>query len=117
MADTKEVEFDRRSSKKTGFVSHMLETFSGRQGRKVAFGIWGFIAADSLISTGKIDQVIYWKMFLTCALLIGFGTILDSIVAKVGDAFAGGVASRLSSVTVKKTEEVTTSVAADTKQP
>ncbi len=116
MADKKEVEIDRRTNKEKGFVSHVLETFSGRQGRKVAFGIWGFIAADSLISTGKIDETIYWKMFLTCALLIGFGTILDSIVAKVGDAFAGGVAARLNSITIKKTEEVTTSVATDTKQ-
>ena len=82
------VEYDRRRNNEKRFITHVVEMLNGKQGRKVAFGIWGFVAANTLISQGKIDAVIYWKMFLTCALLIGFGTVLDSVVSKIGDAVA-----------------------------
>jgi hypothetical protein len=86
------VENDRRRNPDKRLITHVVEIFNGKQGRKVAFGIWGFVAANSLIMADKITADIYWKMFLTCALLIGFGTVLDSVVSKLGDAvsvFAG----------------------------
>jgi len=84
---------DRR--KEDGLVRTVLEIFVGRQSRKVAFGIWAFIAANALISSGKIDMAVYWKMFLVCAMLIGFGTIADSILEKLGDQLAAKVADKI----------------------
>lgn len=81
--------------RKKYMMAQVVDVFIGRQSRKVAFGVWGFIAANSLIASGKIDMVIYWKMFLTCALLIGFGTILDSIVEKIGDQLAGKISAKV----------------------
>jgi len=81
--------------RKKYMLAQVVDVFIGRQSRKVAFGVWGFLAANSLIASGKIDMIVYWKMFLTCALLIGFGTILDSIVEKIGDQLAGKIATRI----------------------
>jgi len=81
--------------RKDYFWPHVMDVFIGRQSRKVAFGVWGFVAANSLIASGKIDMVVYWKMFLTCAALIGFGTILDSILEKMGDQLAAKLVSKL----------------------
>lgn len=96
-----------RRKKETGVIGHITETLIGKQSRKVAFGVWGFIAANTLISTGKIDIVTYWKMFLTCALLIGCGTIIDETLAKLGDKIAGFAATKINTV-VETTTKVTT---------
>lgn len=81
--------------RRKGNISHLVDVFVGKQSRKVAFGVWGFLAANGLIGAGKIDMQVYLKMFFTCASLIGFGTILDSILEKVGDKFAAAVVTRV----------------------
>ena len=93
MGDEKMIKERRR-----GFFSHVIDVFSGRQGRKVAFGIWGFIAANAFLAEGRITADIWWKCFLTCMLLIGFGTIMDSIVAKLGDAASLALGNRAASL-------------------
>lgn len=67
-------------------ISAVAETFVGRQGRKVAFGVWGFWVANYFLREGKILELTWWKVFITCALLIGFGTLLDPIVKNLGAA-------------------------------
>jgi len=106
MAENILPEVERRA-KETGIISHIAETLVGKQSRKVAFGIWGFIAANTFLTTGKIDMVFYWKMFLTCALLIGFGTILDDILMKFGDKVATVAAKKVNTV-VETTETTVT---------
>lgn len=69
-------------------LAQVVDVFIGRQSRKVAFGVWGFLAANGFLATDKITADVWWKCFLTCALLIGFGTIVDSIVEKLGDKLA-----------------------------
>lgn len=81
------VEYERRKNEK-GLITHVVEIFSGKQGRKVAFGIWGFWVSTALLTEAKITSEIWWYCFLTCAALIGFGTTLDSVVTKLGDAVA-----------------------------
>lgn len=98
-------EIERRKEKNDskGLLRFAAELLNGKQGRKAMFGIWGFFAANALISSGKIDQAIYWNMFLTCALLIGFGTVLDSVVAKVGDAISVFVGDKVAAILGKVT--------------
>ena len=81
--------------RKRYFISHVVDVFIGRQSRKVAFGVWGFIAANAFLADNKITADVWWKCFLTCALLIGFGTIVDSIVEKIGDKLADKAANAL----------------------
>lgn len=63
---------------------HIAETLIGKQSRKVAFGIWLFFAANAFLSAGKIDVMTWWKCTLLSGLLIGFGTVLDSIIEAYG---------------------------------
>lgn len=117
--DKPQVEYDRRAKSGTGFMRHILETFSGKQGRKAAFAIWGFWVGTGLLTKDKITPEIWWHVFLTCALLIGFGTILDSVVAKFGDAAVSVFTDKISKFksTLTVTKEVSTSVDATTQQP
>lgn len=101
MAD---VERDRRRNPEKSIIRFFLETFGGKQGRKAMFGMWGFVAANALINAGKIDQGTYWHMFLTCALLIGFGTVLDSVVEKFGDAVAAMAGDKVNAMLGKRKE-------------
>jgi hypothetical protein len=94
--------------RKKYFWSHITDVFIGRQSRKVAFGVWGFIASNAFLADGKITPDIWWKCFLTCAMLIGFGTIVDAIVEKMGDQLAGKAAK------VFKSSEETTRVVTTT---
>lgn len=102
--ESKTPEVNRRK-KENGITSHIVETLIGKQSRKVAFGIWGFIAANTLITSGRIDAIVYWKMFLTCALLIGFGTVLDDVLMKFSDKVSGIAAKKVN--TVIETTETT----------
>lgn len=108
-------EHDRRTNKEKRLITHIVEVFNGKQGRKVAFGIWGFIAANTFLANGKLDVPTYWYMFLTCALLIGFGTIVDSIVSKLGDAVVAIFADKVSRLKTVATitEKNVTEVKAD----
>lgn len=96
---------ERRKEK--GLITHVVETFNGKQGRKVAFGIWGFWVGTGLLIQDKITSEIWWWVFLTSAALIGFGTTFDSVVSKLGDAvvviFADRV-SKLKNITTVTTE-------------
>jgi hypothetical protein len=98
--------------RRKGNIAHIIDTFIGKQSRKVAFGIWGFIAANALIQEGKIDMRVYVEMFFTCAALIGFGTILDDILRKLGDKLADKAAGRISAVTSTIKTETTVTEAA-----
>lgn len=102
-----------RRKKESGVTGQIVETLIGKQSRKVAFGIWGFIAANTFLATAKIDADVWWKCFLTCALLIGFGTILDSTLAKVGDYIASSVGKKINSavnIVTVRTEETASDV-------
>ncbi len=99
-------EIDRRK-KETGIIAHIIETLIGKQSRKVAFGIWGFIADNALIASGKISEKTWWYVFLTCAVLIGCGTVIDEVLLKLGDKIAGFTANKINTV-VETTTKVTT---------
>ena len=75
-------------------LDKIIAVFIGRDGRKVAFGIWLFWVATSLIAVGKIESAHWFYCAISSALLIGFGTITDAIVAKVGDAAADWLRGR-----------------------
>lgn len=117
MADEKVPEYDRRNRKEKGLITHIVETFNGKQGRKVAFGIWWFWVSTGLLIKGLITNEQWFYCSIFCALLIGFGTIVDSIVAKMGDAvvaiFADKVSRLKSVVSITETKEVTAGVASD----
>ena len=103
-------EVKKRARDKAGEnLWQIVETFTGRQGRKVAFGMWGFWVATALRRTDLISAEIWWWCFLVCALLIGFGTIIDTLVerlgAKVVDVLAQFVGTRVS-VAAAKIEKV-----------
>lgn len=90
-------EVDRRQ-KETGVTGHIIETLIGKQSRKVAFGVWGFIADNAFLASGKITEKTWWWVFLTCAVLIGCGTILDEVLTKLGDKLAGLAADKVNTV-------------------
>lgn len=100
-------ELDRRK-KETGVFAHIAETFIGKQGRKAAFGIWGFWVATSLRVADKISAEQWWYVFLTCALLVGFGTIADALVTKLGDAVVTFAGNKIASITHVKTDVTVT---------
>ncbi len=93
--------------KETGLLRHIAETLIGKQGRKVAFGIWGFLAANAFLEIGKIDAHTWMVCFVTCMLLIGFGTLMDTFVENLGgklvDVIAGVVGNRVSIISNKTT--------------
>jgi hypothetical protein len=91
--ETEKKEFVEK--RKGYFWAHIGDVFIGRQSRKVAFGVWGFIAANAFLADGKITPQLWWEVFLTCALLIGCGTIVDSILEKIGDKLAEKVAAKI----------------------
>jgi len=106
---------ERRRPEK-GLITHVVELFNGKQGRKVAFGIWGFWVSTGLLMKDKITGEIWWWVFLTSAALIGFGTTFDSVVTKLGDAIAAVFAdkvSRFKSVVSVTESKVTTEVETD----
>lgn len=96
-------EVERRKPE-TGLIRHVAETLIGKQSRKVAFGVWGFIADNTFLATGKIAEHTWWLVFLTCASLVGFGTLLDEFLRTVGDKVAGSVAGKINTVIASKTE-------------
>lgn len=61
------------------------EIFVGKQSRKVAFGIWGFWVATGFRAADKIPPEMWWWCFVLSALLVGFGTIVDDLVRRLGD--------------------------------
>lgn len=96
-------EVERRKPE-TGLFRHIAETLIGKQSRKVAFGVWGFIADNTFLATGKITEHTWWLVFLTCASLVGFGTLLDELLRTLGDKIVGVAARRLNAVIETKTE-------------
>lgn len=104
-------ERDRRK-KETGFIAHILETLTGKQSRKVAFGIWVFAVSTTLLKDALIAADIWWNCVLLCGALIGLGTVLDETIAKFGDLIAVFSADKVKAVFSKKTE--TTTVTSET---
>lgn len=45
--------------------------------RKVAFGIWGFIAGTFLVYFDKIPNYQWLECFALCSVLVGGGTLMD----------------------------------------
>ncbi len=107
MTDNKIPEIDRRQ-KETGMIGHIVETLIGKQSRKVAFGVWGFIADNAFLASGKITPDLWWKVFLTCALLIGFGTILDEVILTFGKSVAVWAATKVQTIVNTKVETTVT---------
>ncbi len=105
MADAVRPEVERRQ-KDSGMIRHVAETLIGKQSRKVAFGIWGFIVGNSLLVAGKIEshQWLIWS--LTMAGLVGFGTIMDDLLRKFGDKATGVAASKVNALIATKTQTV-----------
>lgn len=94
--------------KKDGMTSHIAELVIGRQSRKVAFGIWLFLVSTALLKLALIDSGQWIKCVYLCTLLIGFGTIADSVLEKIGDQVAGTVAKKINTVVkVETTTDVT----------
>lgn len=91
------VEVDRRK-KETGLREHIVEIFIGKQSRKVAFGVWWFWVATVFRIRDLITPELWWYCSLSCALLIGFGTILDDFLAKLGDKITVFVAEKVNAV-------------------
>ncbi|TXH58101.1 MAG: hypothetical protein E6Q97_03070 [Desulfurellales bacterium] len=81
-------EASRAYSWTTATLDKIIAVFVGREGRKVAFGIWLFWVSTSLRALEKIESAHWFYCAIAAALLIGFGTIMDSIVGKMGDAAA-----------------------------
>ncbi len=89
-----EIKLPEERRKKYIFNS-IADILIGRQSRKVAFGVWGFWISNAFLASGKITEKTWWWSFLTCASLIGFGTILDSILEKMGDRMAEIVVQKI----------------------
>lgn len=51
------------------------------ESRKAGFGVWLFIVANVFLKTGKIDAGVWLKCVFVSGALIGFGSILDKVVA------------------------------------
>ena len=106
------IEYERRKNKEKGMLTHIVETFNGKQGRKVAFGIWWFWVSTGLLIRGLLTELHWFYISCFCALLIGFGTIADALVSKIGDAVAVVFADKVSKigsvVSVTTKTEVTT---------
>ena len=97
--------------KPDGLLRHVAETMIGKQSRKVAFGIWLFMVATTLLKTALISSDQWLKCTYLSGGLIGFGTILDDLVRQLGSKLVGIVADRVGSVIstkVEKTETVVT---------
>lgn len=96
-------EIDRRKVDKR-LVSHVVEVFIGKQSRKVALGVWLLIIATSLLKAALISSREWMNcVYLVCG-LIGFGTIMDDVLAKLGDKIAGFAANKINAVIDVKTE-------------
>lgn len=78
-----------------GMLRQIAEVFVGKQSRKVAFGVWGFWVSNGLIVSKLIGEKTWWYCFLTSALLIGFGTVLDNFINKIADRVADKVAGQI----------------------
>lgn len=99
-----------RRAKDTTVTQHVVETLIGKQSRKVAFGIWGFMIGNGFLASSKISnhQWLIWSCLM--AVLIGFGTIADDVLSKFGDKLAGAAATRVdtlveTTVVAKTTEQ------------
>lgn len=105
-------ERDRRS-KELGLIGHITETLVGKQSRKVAFGIWLFIVANSFkVRLPDMPWDVWWKCVLLAGALIGLGTVLDEIVSTFGKALATATAKKVNAVIETKTT-VTTETPSD----
>lgn len=87
-------EASRAYSWTTATLDKIIAVFIGREGRKVAFGIWLFWVSTSLRAMDKVESAHWFYCAMAAAFLIGFGTIADNIVAKAGDAFADWLRGR-----------------------
>ena len=117
MADDKNVEYDRRKKEK-GLITHIVETFNGKQGRKVAFGLWLFWVANGFKAKLEMPWDIWFNCMVISALLVGFGTLLDAFLAKVSDAIVVIFADRASKIkSLTQTKEVPSDVATDAPKP
>lgn len=108
MPDQAVPEVDRRTHKEKGFFGHIAETLIGKQSRKVAFGIWLFIVANGFKARTDMPWDIWWKCVLLSGALIGLGTVLDDVVAKIGDTLAVAVGTRIKAVVETKTSTTVT---------
>lgn len=114
-------EIDRRKKEESGFVAHILETLTGKQSRKVAFGIWVFVVTNGMKeSHTDMPWELWWKGVLLAGALIGLGTILDDTIAKFGDLIAVFAADKVKAVFSKRIEattEATTQTTVTTEVP
>lgn len=97
-----------------GVITDTLELFTGRQSRKVAFGIWLFIVANAFKAKTEMPWDIWWKCVLLSGLLIGFGTVLDAVISKFGNMFATSAGNKVATIVGTQVNVVTD---AQTPQP
>lgn len=93
--------------KRSGALKAVAEILSGKAGRKVFFGIWWCITVTALLWVGKVTEKTWLICTFTSCLLVGFGTIADTLVSDLGkkvvDIVGAIVGARVGAV-VKKTE-------------
>lgn len=116
MSENKIPEVDRRK-KETGLVNHITETLTGKQSRKVAFGIWLFIVANGFKARMDMPWGTWWNCVLLSGALIGLGTLLDDTLTKVGDLIAIKAANSVKTVLETETKTTVTVDAPPTPEP
>jgi hypothetical protein len=99
---TTESETEVFTEKRRGWTvifTQIADVLIGRQSRKVAFGVWLFFVATTLLKATLITS----DQWLTCVYLsvalVGFGTIVDGILEKVGEKITAGVANHINTFT------------------
>jgi hypothetical protein len=96
-------EIERRKDEKK-IAAHVVEVLIGKQSRKVALGVWLLIIATSLLKAALIASHEWMRcVYLVCG-LIGFGTIMDEVLAKMGDQIASFAANKFNTIVDVKTE-------------
>lgn len=119
MAEENQLPEVNRRKKETGVIRHVIETLIGKQSRKVAFGIWVFVVANGMRERhADMPWDLWWKCVLLSGALIGLGTILDEMLAKLGDKVVGVVSSKINTITsVVETTKVESDVQPAPAQP
>lgn len=79
---------------------NLVDGLTGKGSRKVVFGSVLFYVSSAFLAAGRIGSREWLYCALAATLLIGFGTILDDIVRRLGDRIVDIVVSKLPTAVV-----------------